>query len=81
MQEIQHIKVGDILKLSDGAFIPADCVVLKTHQENGECFIQTDALDGERNFKSKLALKGIHENFQDILLNKTFNVLIPKPTV
>jgi len=49
--------VGDILLLKDEDYVPSDCVLLQaSSHENGQAFTMTDALDGERNFKSKLAL-------------------------
>jgi phospholipid-translocating ATPase len=50
------VKVGDILVLKNKNIIPADCIVLSTDDINGECYVQTDALDGERNLKPKRAL-------------------------
>ena len=37
--------------------VPADCVALKTHNQSGQCYIQTDALDGERHLKPRMTLK------------------------
>ena len=67
--DVSRVRVGDILSLKEGENIPGDAIVLQvrsksdstvtptqTH-DNGECFVQTDALDGERNLKAKLALK------------------------
>ena len=60
--QVQHLRVGDILRIKDDGYVPADCIILKAKQENGQGFIQTDALDGERNFKSKMALKQGQQN-------------------
>ena len=38
-QEIQKVRVGDILRLTDDTFVPADCVLLQAEHDNGECFI------------------------------------------
>ena len=60
----KDIKVGDILKLSKGHRVPADAVILKSvpsegssHDENGdgEAFIRTDQLDGETDWKLRIA--------------------------
>ena len=53
---MQLLAVGDIIQLKDDDYVPADCVLLQAQYENGQTFTQTDALDGERNFKSKLPL-------------------------
>lgn len=60
--------------------MPADCVLLKVSQENGQCFTQTDALDGERNFKSKLALERSQNELELLLKEKKIRVLAPLPT-
>ena len=36
--------------------MPADLVFLRTTESNGSCFIRTDQLDGETDWKLKLAL-------------------------
>ena len=33
--QLQFLRVGDILNLKDNDYVPADCVILKTSQENG----------------------------------------------
>lgn len=53
---MQHLRVGDMIKLKDDDYVPADCIILQAAHANGQSFTQTDALDGERNFKSKLPL-------------------------
>ena len=53
---VANLRVGDIIQLKDDDYVPADCIILRSQQKNGQAFIQTDALDGERNFKSKFAL-------------------------
>lgn len=53
----EHLKVGDILELSDDSIVPTDCLLLSTEDARGECFVQTSQLDGERNLKPKLCLK------------------------
>ena len=45
----------------------------RERESNGECFVQTDALDGERNLKSKLAIKSVNMNLKEYF--KDGNVL------
>uniref|UniRef100_A0A0G4H3R3 P-type phospholipid transporter n=1 Tax=Chromera velia CCMP2878 TaxID=1169474 RepID=A0A0G4H3R3_9ALVE len=45
------LEVGDILRMSNEEEIPADLVVLSTSNPEGECFVNTAALDGETNLK------------------------------
>ncbi|KNZ60393.1 phospholipid-translocating ATPase [Puccinia sorghi] len=53
-----QIKVGDILLLDKNMRIPADLVLLRTSdQTSGSCFIRTDQLDGETDWKLKVALE------------------------
>jgi len=47
------IKCGDIILLLEGEHLPADLVFLMSSAENGECFVQTSSLDGERALKHK----------------------------
>ncbi|KAF5125584.1 putative phospholipid-transporting ATPase DNF3 [Metarhizium anisopliae] len=48
-----NIKVGDIVRLSRDEPIPADLVLLHSDGENGLTYIDTMALDGETNLKTK----------------------------
>lgn len=47
------IKCGDIVFLQEGEHLPADLVFLMSSADNGECFVQTSSLDGERALKHK----------------------------
>lgn len=60
----KDIKVGDIIRLENDEWVPADIILLTSTNEMGEVFIETMALDGETNLKSKLP---------NIELNKTTN--------
>ena len=62
--ELQHIKVGDIIRIKDGQLIPADCILIKIENPNKECFVKTVALDGERNLKPKVASRYLQQNFE-----------------
>ena len=75
--QVQFIRVGDILKLKDDDYVPADCVILQVSQENGQCFTQTDALDGERNFKSKLALEQSQKELASLLCDRQIRIFAP----
>lgn len=59
----QDIHVGDIIKLERNEAAPADLALLHTTGENSVAFVETMALDGETNLKSKqtpaLVLKSI----------------------
>lgn len=49
----KDVKVGDIIKLGRDDNVPADMVLLHSDGPNGIAYIETMALDGETNLKSK----------------------------
>lgn len=51
----QNIRVGDVVKLTRDDAVPADIVVLQTLGTEGVAYVETMALDGETNLKSKQA--------------------------
>lgn len=51
-----QLRVGDVVKLSRDEEVPADLVLLHANGENGLAYIETMALDGETNLKSKQVL-------------------------
>ncbi|KAJ8273003.1 hypothetical protein GJAV_G00096220 [Gymnothorax javanicus] len=50
------IKVGDLVIVEKNQRIPADMVFLKTTEKTGACFVRTDQLDGETDWKLKVAV-------------------------
>ncbi|VDK37985.1 unnamed protein product [Taenia asiatica] len=50
------IQVGDIILLHKNQRVPADMVLLWTSEPNGSCFIRTDQLDGETDWKLRTAV-------------------------
>ncbi|KIM23917.1 hypothetical protein M408DRAFT_332096 [Serendipita vermifera MAFF 305830] len=51
-----RLRVGDFLVLEKNQRIPADVVLLRTSDVSGTCFIRTDQLDGETDWKLKVAV-------------------------
>ncbi|KAI8963107.1 phospholipid-translocating P-type ATPase [Daldinia sp. FL1419] len=51
----QDIRVGDVVRLRRDDSVPADIVILHATGHNGVAYIETMALDGETNLKSKHA--------------------------
>ncbi|KAF3767296.1 hypothetical protein M406DRAFT_89812 [Cryphonectria parasitica EP155] len=56
----KDLRVGDVVKLSRDQDIPADLVLLHADGENGLAYVETMALDGETNLKSKQVLPEFH---------------------
>ncbi|XP_077982097.1 putative phospholipid-transporting ATPase IIB isoform X2 [Glandiceps talaboti] len=50
------IKVSDIIFVEKNQRVPADMVFLRTTEKTGACFIRTDQLDGETDWKLRLAV-------------------------
>lgn len=50
-----HVKVGDIVKVTNEESFPADLVLLSSSEPEGLCYIETANLDGETNLKIKQA--------------------------
>ena len=50
------LKVGDIVYVEKGQRVPADMILLRTTEHSGSCFIRTDQLDGETDWKLRLAI-------------------------
>ncbi|KAK1059223.1 drs2 neo1 protein [Friedmanniomyces endolithicus] len=53
------MKVGDIVKLQRDEAVPADLALLYADGEDGIAYVETMALDGETNLKSKQAPRGL----------------------
>nr|XP_039267375.1 probable phospholipid-transporting ATPase IIB [Styela clava] len=50
------IQVSDVIMIEKDQRIPADLIFLRTSEKNGTCFIRTDQLDGETDWKLRLAV-------------------------
>lgn len=50
----KDVQVGDIVKIRENEWFPADVVVIATDSEDNEAFVETMALDGETNLKSRV---------------------------
>ncbi|SPO06961.1 related to ATPases [Cephalotrichum gorgonifer] len=61
-----HVKVGDVVRLSRDDNVPADLVLLYASGPNGVAYIETMALDGETNLKSKQACPLLAERCRSV---------------
>ncbi|KAJ7430851.1 hypothetical protein B0H11DRAFT_2133613 [Mycena galericulata] len=50
------LRVGDLVRLEKNQRVPADLVLLHTSDATGTCFIRTDQLDGETDWKLRVAV-------------------------
>lgn len=51
-----RLQVGDVVEVGKGVRAPADLVLLRTTESSGACFVRTDQLDGETDWKLRLAV-------------------------
>ncbi|CAD5208340.1 unnamed protein product [Bursaphelenchus xylophilus] len=54
--ESADIEVGDLIVIEKDRRIPADVVLVRTTEKSGACFIRTDQLDGETDWKLRIAM-------------------------
>lgn len=60
------IILGDIVKVSENEYFPADVCLINTSEANGMCYTETKNLDGETNLKFKQANSTLAETFTSI---------------
>jgi phospholipid-translocating ATPase len=50
------VQVGDLVFVEKGQRVPADIILLRTTEVEGSCFLRTDQLDGETDWKKREAI-------------------------
>ncbi|CAF0833819.1 unnamed protein product [Adineta steineri] len=71
----RQVKVGDIVKVLDNEFFPADLVLLSSGEPNSICYIQTSNLDGETNLKVRQGLPQTAHMISSIQLKELLGVI------
>lgn len=70
--QAQNLKVGSLVHIHKDQRIPADMILLKSSESTGESFIRTDQLDGETDWKLRIACSLTQSanasSFQDITI-------------
>ena len=51
------LRVGDLVLIEKDQRVPADCLLLFTSDTSGTCFVRTDQLDGETDWKLRVAIE------------------------
>ena len=75
-----QLRVGDVIEVGKGVRAPADLVLLRTTENTGACFIRTDQLDGETDWKLRLAVAASQRRETDReLLGSQTSVYAEKP--
>ncbi|GAA6011603.1 hypothetical protein JCM10207_002676 [Rhodosporidiobolus poonsookiae] len=52
-----QLRVGDLVHLEKNDRVPADLLLLRTSDPSGTCFVRTDQLDGETDWKLRVAVE------------------------
>lgn len=61
----QDMRVGDIIQVNAEERVPADMICLYTTDKSSTCYIRTDQLDGETDWKVRRAVAGIQNEMFD----------------
>ncbi|CAK9441329.1 uncharacterized protein LODBEIA_P51980 [Lodderomyces beijingensis] len=73
----KNVKVGDVVKVNEDEWFPADMILIATsNTETQEAFVETMALDGETNLKSKVPHRDIAEKASTAPGLKKLHVLV-----
>ena len=76
----KDIVVGDFIKVNNGEFFPADMICIRSSDPEGNCFIQTSSLDGEKNLKPRMAVVETQAAVENPnILRLAFQIELEKP--
>ena len=79
----KDLQVGDIVKLERDEPAPADLVLLSAKGENGAAYVETMALDGETNLKSKFPASSLAKacDTEDNMARSRAHVVVEDPNL
>ena len=75
----KDIKVGQIIKITQGQRIPCDLILFKTTEASGAVFIKTDQLDGETDWKLRKAIPCTQAQTDGQLVNNEDDYVLADP--
>lgn len=74
------LRVGDVVIVDKDQRVPADLVLLRTTEKTGACFVRTDQLDGETDWKLRLAVPDTQKLENDMqLFDICASLFVEKP--
>lgn len=65
---MMEFQVGDLIIVDKDERVPADLVLLRTSEKSGSVFVRTDQLDGETDWKLRLAIPATQKLTSDYQL-------------
>ncbi|KAG5645131.1 hypothetical protein DXG03_006848 [Asterophora parasitica] len=74
------LRVGDLIHLEKNQRVPADLVLLRTSDASGTCFIRTDQLDGETDWKLRVAVPECQKLGEAALVQLDAEIYADSPT-
>lgn len=72
MIRFSDIEVGDLIIIEKDKRVPADVVLMRTTEKTGACFIRTDQLDGETDWKLRIAMPYTQNLAEEIVTKELF---------
>lgn len=74
-----HLKVGDVIELGRDEQVPADIILLHADGREGIAYVETMALDGETNLKSRHSLHQLECNNLDDISKSRAHFVVEDP--